>query len=163
MLMKRSMQPRTTIAQRSMKRPSCRKNVSLEKNDLFSSIGFGEEVITPAVTIAKMKRAEPTKVAIPSSIPSKSPPCIALREVKTSGAPAPKANSVTPVKLSEKFNLSAIFSSEGLRNSSAVKLSKQKPMQRKIHYKKGEQNVLAHIFMTIITNFTYSYWKEYEI
>ena len=41
-------------------------------------------------------------------------------EENTSGAPLPKARNVTPANDSEILNLSVIYSSEGLRYSSAV-------------------------------------------
>ena len=67
-----------------------------------------------------MQREEPSKMAIPISIPSTSPPEVADKDDRTSGAPPPKARRVTPARLSDRLNVFEISSSEGQRNSSAV-------------------------------------------
>jgi hypothetical protein len=43
-------------------------------------------------------------------------------DANTSGAPAPKAIKVTPAKLSDILNVLEIFSKDGPKYSSAVKL-----------------------------------------
>ena len=84
-------------------------------------------MMTPPETIAKMNREDPSRTAMPISIPEKStpaPPDTAEIDAKTSGAPPPKARSVTPARLSESLKVELIYCKEGLRYSSAAKLSK---------------------------------------
>ena len=81
-------------------------------------------MITPPPTTARIKREEPRSTAIPISAPLDSAPDTADREAKTSGAPPPKAKSVTPAKLSDNLNVLLICCSDGLKYSSAVKLSR---------------------------------------
>ena len=70
-----------------------------------------------------MKSEEPRRVEIPISTPSISPPEAALNDANISGAPPPKANKVTPDKLSDILKVCAIHYRAGLRYSSAVKLT----------------------------------------
>ena len=71
-----------------------------------------------------MKKDDPSRTAIAISIPSRSPPWAADREAKTSGAPPPKANRVTPASDSDSLKVLEIYCNDGDRNSSAVKLSR---------------------------------------
>jgi hypothetical protein len=66
---------------------------------LFNFISFGEKSTTSEVTIARMNKEEPSSTEIPMCIPSAVAPSEADKLAKTSGAPAPKANRVTPAKL----------------------------------------------------------------
>ena len=71
-----------------------------------------------------MNRDEPSSTAMPISAPFASAPDTADREAKTSGAPPPNAKSVTPARLSDNLNVLLICCSDGLKYSSAVKLSR---------------------------------------
>lgn len=82
-----------------------------------------------------MNRLDPSKTAIAISIPSRSPPFDADKEAKTSGAPPPKASSVTPARDSESLNVFDICCSDGDKNSSAVKLSRKNAMARDRTYR----------------------------
>ena len=94
------------------------------KKFLFILIVSGAYIMTPPPTTARMKREEPSRTAMPISIPLNSPPDTAESDAKTSGAPPPKASSVTPAKLSDSLNVLLICCKDGLKNSSAVKLSR---------------------------------------
>ena len=78
----------------------------------------------------------------------------ALNDANISGAPPPKANKVTPDKLSDILKVCAIHYRAGLRYSSAVKLSTQNERAKtKICiYQSG-----------IITGITYTQWVKNEI
>ena len=60
-----------------------------------------------------------TEIPMPTSPP---PFVVDESEANTSGAPPPKANRVTPARLSDSLNVLDICYSDGLKNSSAVKL-----------------------------------------
>ena len=68
-----------------------------------------------------MNKLEPSNTASPSWIPSISASSLADRDANTSGAPAPKANKVTPASDSESLNVLEIFYKAGDRCSSATK------------------------------------------
>lgn len=61
------------------------------------------------VTIVKIKRLDPNSTLKPSCIPCTSASSLALKLAKISGAPAPKANKVTPASDSESLNVFAIL------------------------------------------------------
>ena len=82
-----------------------------------------------------MKKEDPSRTAMAISMPSRSPPCAADKDANTSGAPPPKARSVTPAKDSDSLNVFDICCKEGDRNSSAVKLSRKKAIPSAINYK----------------------------
>ena len=86
----------------------------------------GEYHRTQAAITDCMNKLLPKRTAIAISIPSRSPPFEAEKDANTSGAPPPKANNVTPAKDSLSLNVFEIYWREGDRNSSAVKLSRQK-------------------------------------
>eukprot|EP00352_Strombidinopsis_acuminata_P004653 CAMPEP_0176350768 /NCGR_PEP_ID=MMETSP0126-20121128/9727_1 /TAXON_ID=141414 ORGANISM="Strombidinopsis acuminatum, Strain SPMC142" /NCGR_SAMPLE_ID=MMETSP0126 /ASSEMBLY_ACC=CAM_ASM_000229 /LENGTH=71 /DNA_ID=CAMNT_0017700953 /DNA_START=1559 /DNA_END=1774 /DNA_ORIENTATION=+ len=71
-----------------------------------------------------MKSDDPRSTEIPMNMPDKLSASDADKDAKTSGAPAPKANSVTPAKLSESLNVLEIYYSDGAKYSSAVELRK---------------------------------------
>lgn len=74
------------------------------------------------VIAERMNREDPNSTEIPISTPSESPPDAAESEAKTSGAPPPNANNVTPDRLSDNLNVLAMHWRAGLKYSSAVKL-----------------------------------------
>ena len=82
-------------------------------------IGFGEDITTTADTTPVTKRPDPTKAPTEKNIPPPSLPAADI-EARTSGAPFPKARSVTPANDSENFNVSATFSKAGDKYPSAV-------------------------------------------
>lgn len=97
-------------------------------------MSFGEDRITSDVTTDKIKSDEPRSTEMPITMPSVSPPSEAEIEANTSGAPAPKAMSVTPAKLSDILNVLDIFSKAGPKYSSAVKLKTKNASSRRVNY-----------------------------
>ena len=80
--------------------------------------------MTAALTQARMQSDDPSIIANPISIPPSSPPSPADIDDRTSGAPVPKAKNVTPARLSDILKVFEICFRDGVRNSSAVKLSR---------------------------------------
>ncbi len=71
--------------------------------------------MTLAKTKVVTKRLAPNMAPRERNIPPALDPLEALKDAKTSGAPLAKARRVTPARVSEKPNRSAIFSRAGAR------------------------------------------------
>ena len=99
------MHPRITTEYNRTSNEIRRKMASLVKKTRFSTIACGLKNIVTELTIDIMKREDPTRTAMPISIPSISEPDAAVIDERTSEAPAPKARIVTPASDSESRNV----------------------------------------------------------
>jgi hypothetical protein len=123
--------PGPSIVPNRMHRAVIKKAQSRRKKVELSLISVGENRITTADTIARIKSDAPSSTEIPMWIPSEVAPSEADRLANTSGAPAPNANKVTPAKLSDNLKVFEICCKAGLKNSSALT-----PRQVKVNNKK---------------------------
>ena len=94
---------------------------SLIKNPFVTVIvpSFRLALVVMAMTTVEMNRAEPKSPDMSRLILDSVVPPAEMAE-KTSGPPFPRANNVTPARLSEQENLSEIVSSAGDKYASAV-------------------------------------------
>ena len=98
-----------------------KKMRSLRKNLLVTLIYSPLEAFTlKYMTTQVIKRAEPDRALTISKRSLGSPPPPAEMAANTSGAPFPRARSVTPARDSEHDNFSEIASRAGERYKSAV-------------------------------------------
>ena len=100
-----------------------KKMRSLRKNLLVTLIYFvrpSEAFTLKYMTTQVMKRADPDRALTISKRSEGSPPPPAEMAANTSGAPFPRARSVTPARDSEQESFSEIASNAGERYKSAV-------------------------------------------
>ena len=100
---------------------NAKKMRSLRKNLLVTLIYFPLEAFTlKYMTTHVIKRAEPDRALTISKRSLGSPPPPAEMAANTSGAPFPRARSVTPARDSEHDSFSEMASRAGERYKSAV-------------------------------------------
>lgn len=129
---------------------NAKKIRSLRKNLLVTLIYFVSPWEAPTLkymTTQVMKRADPERALTISKRSSGFPPPPAEMAANTSGAPFPRARSVTPARDSEHESFSEIASNAGERYKSAVeprlymaKAKKIKTSGRKIQNLPSSQN-----------------------